>query len=142
LETNFVPTNSTQWHDIQFTWPNLNGASSAELELRVRYFPLTPGNTPEAFYLDDITVGELDVITQTNEIKFTDFELFPNPVTDQLSVKLTSNKPESFKIFSPLGSLVQEGTIENNNSISLQHLNAGIYLIQINNTIKRFVKIF
>jgi hypothetical protein len=142
LETNFVPTNSTQWHDIQFTWPNWTGAASAELELRVRYFPLTPGNTPEAFYLDNITVGELDVITQTNEIQFTDFDLFPNPVTDQLSIKLTSNKSESFKIFSPLGSLVQEGTIDNNNSISLQHLNAGIYFIQINNMIKRFVKIF
>ncbi len=140
-EANFVPANSTQWHDIQFTWPNWNGASSAELELRVRYFPLTPGNTPEAFYLDDITVGELDLITQTNEIQFTDFDLFPNPVTEQLSLKLSSNKPESFKIFSPLGSLVQEGIIENNNSISLQHLSAGIYLIQINNTIKRFVKV-
>jgi hypothetical protein len=140
VEVGFIPSNATQWHHVQTTWTNWSNASNAEIEFRIHYYPLTPGHTPEAFYLDDITIGEFDFVTQINDHEINNFDLFPNPVTDQLSIKITSNKSESFKIFSPLGSLVHEGTIANNNSISLQHLNAGIYLIQINNTIKRFVK--
>jgi PKD repeat protein len=138
---NFIPSSDEQWYNAVYNFPSWSSSGHATISLRLITSPSAVGVQPTAYFLDDFRIGEPEIITSTNEIDENDFYLFPNPASDQLSVKHTSNKPESFKIFSPIGSLVHEGTIDNNNSISLQHLNAGVYLIQINNTIKRFVKV-
>ena len=140
-EIDFVPSSSDQWYQAVYNFPGWNISGNALISIRLITSPSTFGVQPTAYYLDDFRIGEPEVITDAHEIDNSYFHFFPNPASDELTIKLKHPETTSFKIFSPLGSLVQEGTIDNNNSISLQHLNAGIYLIQINNTIKRFVKI-
>ena len=78
--------------------------------------------------------------------KLLSFELFPNPVSDQLSIQLpTGSEKAEVGIFDYTGRLVKSKTITSNDtSIDVQKLSKGIYLIRVSSDAKigaqRFVK--
>ena len=78
--------------------------------------------------------------------KLLSFELFPNPVSDQLSIQLpTGSEKAEVGIFDYTGRLVKSKTITSNDtSLDVQKLSKGIYLIRVSSDAKigaqRFVK--
>lgn len=59
--------------------------------------------------------------------------LYPSPVSNILYIKATENKEYDFQIFNALGQIVKSGQFINNQT-DLSSLNAGVYLIRINNS--------
>jgi hypothetical protein len=139
-EPNFVPSNSTQWHDIQFTWPNWTNAANAELDLRVRYFPLTPGNTPEAFYLDDITVGEMGVITGVEKSPISDFRFYPNPAQDNIFLQFNATQQHTVKVLNAIGEIVLDKSMHSDGVIDISFLSPGVYFIHVGNSVQKLLK--
>lgn len=73
----------------------------------------------------------------------TEFELYPNPVNDYLTVKSNETTISSIKIYNTLGQVVL--SMENKNTlmrtIDVSNLNTGMYYILLNgNTSKKFIK--
>lgn len=73
--------------------------------------------------------------TANAEFKMTDnkITLYPSPVSNILYIKASENKEYHFQIFNALGQIVKSGQFINNQT-DLSSLNAGVYLIRINNS--------
>lgn len=61
-------------------------------------------------------------------------QVFPNPCHNQISIDFNGNENEAaaYQIFSVSGKLIDAGSVEKSNPISVEKLNSGLYLIQIN----------
>ena len=72
---------------------------------------------------------------------FTDrFSVYPNPVSDEIIVKVKSNKPEllTIQITNINGQVIRQMILENvSNSIPVSNLSKGIYFLRINQGLKR-----
>ena len=81
-----------------------------------------------------------------SENKLLSFEMYPNPVSDQLSIQLpTGTEKAEVGVFDYTGKLVTSKTITSNDtSIDVQKLSNGIYLIRVSSDAKigaqRFIK--
>lgn len=99
-------------------------------------------------FVDDVTVWWNTTIVNSVE-EFTtvenDYSIFPNPVNVELNIaSVVDLKNTSYRIFDELGRPVLNGTLSGMiNSIPVQDLPAGIYLLMINDTaqgVTRFIK--
>ncbi|WP_426479972.1 T9SS type A sorting domain-containing protein [Chryseobacterium sp. CBSDS_008] len=59
--------------------------------------------------------------------------LYPSQFSNILNIKATENKEYHFQLFNPLGQMIRSGQFINNQT-DLSFLNAGVYLIRINNS--------
>jgi len=77
----------------------------------------------------------ISAINETNTNNFT--SIFPNPCHNQLNLSIENQNTTEihFKIRSVTGQLVDEGSVRSSNTITLnvEHLEKGLYLIQIDN---------
>ena len=64
------------------------------------------------------------------EVDFSRITLFPNPTVDAFAVEGIS-KPELLTIFDLQGKLVVQKQVVNSETISIAHLNSGVYFVQI-----------
>lgn len=72
-----------------------------------------------------------------------DFSIFPNPAKDQISLNLKD--PANYQVFHLSGTLMQDGSIDPNQSIDIESLNAGVYVLMLelkdgSRSAQRFVK--
>ena len=75
------------------------------------------------------TVGENELI------KYENFQIYPNPTTDELNIKFTQayNSSLSIIIFSNIGEIVFEKTLtENEKNIDISSLPNGLYFVKLN----------
>jgi len=119
----------------------------------------TAFNTPDGVAIDQsgnlfVTVtgeNEIQEITNAtgilqNSMPNTQFNVYPNPAVDYLTVKLPSNSSKTeIKIFNIIGELEYSSTETNQNkNIDISNLANGLYLIQIatddNMGIQKFIK--
>ncbi|MBT8269110.1 MAG: T9SS type A sorting domain-containing protein, partial [Bacteroidia bacterium] len=72
-----------------------------------------------------------------------DIFVYPNPATDYFKIGGLTDEAQ-FRVFNVLGSAVMKGNVSPSESISLNGLNAGLYLLEINSDqgtiVKRFLK--
>ena len=75
-------------------------------------------------------------ITENNEVAFM---MYPNPVKDYLTIE--SANAAVVKIYSVSGQMLSEQNInEGTTTIDLSNLNAGIYFINVNETVVRLIR--
>ena len=93
--------------------------------------------------------GTVTVTSSTagiSENKLLSFEMYPNPVSDELNIQLPSGSEKAeVSIFDYTGRLVSSKTISSNDtSIDVQSISNGIYIIRVaSNTkigVQRFIK--
>jgi hypothetical protein len=86
--------------------------------------------------------GLIGILTQVNQqqLEVAQFEIsenilvYPNPTIATIYFKTSENLlNENVSIYNTTGQLVLESKIENNNSLDLNKLSSGIYLIQFSN---------
>lgn len=79
--------------------------------------------------------GGSTLTTANAALKMTDnkISLYPSPVSNILYIKATENKEYRYQIFNALGQLVKSGQFINNQT-DVSSLNAGVYLLRINNS--------
>jgi len=85
---------------------------------------------PEGAFL----VGEM--ITSTNSIDVTDFNIYPNPATNVLTITRTSLDINHVQVISAIGTKVigkkwEDGSIKK--QLDVSNLNAGIYFVKLSN---------
>jgi len=81
----------------------------------------------------DVSVGELSGFQ---------FNLFPNPATDRITLFLTSTDFNTVEIFNSLGALVHRSNVfGSQTSIDVSVFPAGYYVVRINGIAKTFVKL-
>jgi len=68
------------------------------------------------------------------------FSLYPNPANDQITIKLSKEMAESkWQIYSVQGELLDEGILNSDLAIDIDHLNSGIYLMYLGQEVQKFV---
>ena len=74
-------------------------------------------------------------LLETNDFESNKLQLYPNPATNDLNIKLQDNTTNyKVAIYNTLGSMVFESNnqlSDNNNSINVSQLNSGIYFVKI-----------
>ncbi len=78
-------------------------------------------------------------ILAVNDASKNEIRIYPNPVKDLLSVDGIS-KDEAYEIFSVDGKLVKSGTLSSKNSIDINLLPKGVYLLKIAEKNLKFIK--
>lgn len=72
------------------------------------------------------------------------FNIYPNPVSNQLNIQLNSTEKTQIDIYNILGKRVLTKTIHQSQSIQLENLNSGVYILKLtqnNSTIsKKLIK--
>ncbi len=116
-------------------------------QLMVKFVLLTDGGaTYDGFYFDDFLVRKiLTVSSGINEIKLeNDVVVFPNPSNGQITIKNSGEKVYTIKLYNELGQeVIKAGKLEANEkdkTIYLEHLEAGIYFIELSTTEGKIVK--
>ena len=69
--------------------------------------------------------------TYTKSEIVSDLNLYPNPASNQLYVKLKSSDLVHFEIRSVSGKIIKEGTLVSSNYIDISRINSGTYIIKI-----------
>jgi hypothetical protein len=89
-------------------------------------------------HFDHITFGATDFATSTNEVVASSLSLFPNPVSDMLTVNFEATSSTSVQLIDLTGKVVRSETAQAG-SVSTQFdvndLNAGVYFVNVKNTV-------
>lgn len=72
-----------------------------------------------------------------------DVNIYPNPTSGSVNVQLGDLERANYQLFDLTGQQLQQGTLQNNDKLSLEHYSAGIYLLRIyhNNHFIKNIKI-
>jgi hypothetical protein len=134
----FVPSADGQWVTLQASFPAWNQATSAELMLRV-VRPAYPASfTPEAFYLDDLYVGELPVATGLAGIASTPMlRLAPNPSATFFTLDVAA--PATLLLTDALGQVVLEQPLHAGPNTVAHTLTPGLYLVRVGHATERLL---
>lgn len=91
---------------------------------------ITLNNCSKTSTCTSITTVGMQHLAATNEVK-----IYPNPTTGVVNISLKdADKAAHVKIVNSIGQVVHQSTIsKDNNQINIQHYNAGLYFIQIDN---------
>jgi endonuclease I len=136
---------------------NYNFVSNAQFR-----FQADASSNADQIYIDQVTItGIISASARMNSepIKFEtnqvseaeeenvlldeEFTIYPNPVKNQLEVRIFAEQAVSYQIHSLLGHVVKGGNLANK-TINVANLKAGIYILQINDgdeiLTKKFIK--
>lgn len=74
-----------------------------------------------------------DQLVSLEETQSIHFEIYPNPASEILSIKLRESDKASYNIYNILGKKVIDGVLDNDgvNRISVGHLNSGVYVLEV-----------
>jgi len=79
-----------------------------------------------------------DQVSGISDIKTIDFKLYPNPATDFIEVELPY--ATALQIFDLNGKLVLSKDLKKGtNHLSINNLNSGIYMVKVENTVKKLI---
>lgn len=116
-------------------------------QLLVRFTLSTDGGyNLDGFYFDDFVVRKIPATTAAvNEINIEDHvSVFPNPSNGQITLTNTGETIYTVKLYNELGQeVIKTEKLEGNESgkiLDLQHLQAGVYFIELVNSEGRIVK--
>lgn len=85
------------------------------------------------------TVTKDTGILAVSDTSKTEIKIYPNPVNEQLSVTGIAND-QSYEIFSVDGKRVKSGTLSSKNSINVNALPKGVYLLKVADKNLKFIK--
>ncbi|MFW5761112.1 MAG: T9SS type A sorting domain-containing protein [Cyclobacteriaceae bacterium] len=100
------------------------------------YFEINIPQTEEEeiiFTLNEYTVTSTITSNANEQFENNSLEIYPNPVKDVLNINLLKAFTEitRYKILDIQGRIIKQGLLSQKNSIILQDLNPGVYLLQI-----------
>jgi hypothetical protein len=127
--TNFDKTSLTTTYKEYTLTQQITSNTSSSYKLKIR----GSGGAVGDIYIDDVVVELASALNvQTNDVK--SMAIYPNPTNDYLYI----NEKKNYAVFNIMGQKILNG---NSEKIDVRNLNAGIYIISIDNKIKhRFIK--
>ena len=89
------------------------------------------------YYIDDVSVIELDTTISIYEPEQTSFQIYPNPAQNTIAIK--NKKPVSVSIYSLSGALLFSKSIRKDEEIDISGLSNGVYMVAVENKRQRLV---
>ena len=129
----FVPTNDAQWTLVSATFPEWAMATGAELKLRLVRAPMFTGQIPEAFFIDDVYVGELPITTGLASAgSGPDFVPTPNPASDVFTLTMNGPGATHLQVLDAGGRIVERRVVSApSTAIDGSTWPAGVYTIVV-----------
>ncbi len=127
-----------EWNSLDIPLTNFTGltAKGHIAQLIFSGLPTAAGTV----YIDNVHFSKKAVVGIDADSKNT-LSIYPNPASDILFIDgLNSNETHTVKIFDLQGKLVESHIMNNSNSININNLNKGIYLVKIADKVSRLVK--
>lgn len=134
----FIPTSDAQWTTVEGTYPSWVQATSAQITIRLRRAPLAPGQQTEAFFLDDLYIGEAQTVTSIATHAGGDsLRAWPNPARDEVRIQRTADHgPAVLRLHDATGRTVVEqrysGTVLD---VDLSGLAPGGYVLSVDDAL-------
>jgi hypothetical protein len=130
-----------EWTNVEFAVADTawNGAGNLEDVIGWEIY-VAKGSELSAgeIHFDHITFGATDFAVSTNEVVASSLSLFPNPVSDMLTVNFEATSSTSVQLIDLTGKVVRSETAQAG-SVSTQFdvndLNAGVYFVNVKNTV-------
>ena len=88
----------------------------------------------EGWVIDDITYGTIEVEGISNIKENNNFYIYPNPVSDEFTIKITETGiiSNELKIYNILGEMVYQTLIQNSKTlINISDLSSGMYFVKL-----------
>jgi uncharacterized delta-60 repeat protein len=137
---NIVDSNGSNFDTSSYVLNNGNGVYYLQLSVFCptkslgEYFAVT-----EVIYFEDGDISTADLTTLDDDL----FELFPNPTKDLVTIRFEAQKA-NLVVYDTQGKHIQTQTIISGDTISLAHLETGVYFFELTTeqgkTVKRVVK--
>ncbi|MBC5834904.1 T9SS type A sorting domain-containing protein [Flavobacterium sp. F372] len=131
-----------------FTVPTTATVGSTRMRVSMKYNGIpTSCETLSYGQVEDYSVNILATATistlaeNNSNDALTIVSLYPNPTRDILNIETNSATKLNYTVINYLGQVVKSGSIENN-SLNVSNLNAGVYILQINDGQKSITKKF
>lgn len=106
------------------------------------YMLVDEGNgIPYSFPISDIKKVMFDHITSVETLETSDIRIYPNPVTNYLRISSEHNTDIPYQIYALDGRLVLAGTAHSEESISVNTLSKGLYLLKVDGKIFKISKL-
>jgi hypothetical protein len=90
-----------------------------------------------SYYIDDVSVIELDSTTGITEKEFSNLTIYPNPAQNTIAFK--NKAPVSVSIYSLSGALLLSKSIQKDEEIDISALANGVYSVAIGNKREKLV---
>jgi len=84
--------------------------------------------------IEPVSNSEKCVATSASDLKISSPEIFPNPATDILNIRIQSKSEYQVVILNQLGNKVLEQTRTGNSTLDIKNLSSGIYIVIITST--------
>jgi polyhydroxybutyrate depolymerase len=79
--------------------------------------------------------------TSINNLNKNTFEIYPNPIQDFVTIRITSDWAQKFELFNMNGKKIRNGIINSNEyQLGLSGLPSGVYTIKVGATFKKVIK--
>lgn len=129
----FVPDDDGQWTTVQAAFPEWAMASSAEFTVQL-IRSANAGLVPEAFYLDDLFIGEAEAITGiASPPTAPTLVLWPNPAHERVQVRCARPMADArLSVSDATGRQVEQHLLTGDVlDLDVAHLAKGTYLITL-----------
>lgn len=137
----YIDNGLTEWQPYSNNIPNVQ---VNELEINNETDMLYAATYGRGLWASPVEVPTLSVDDKISE---ENVSVYPNPVNDELNIKLSQNLEADIRIFDTLGKLVvyqPNVNISGNYSVGVSNLNNGVYFVRINTeagtVTKKFIK--
>lgn len=131
-----------------FTVPTTATVGTTRMRVSMKYNGIpTSCETLSYGQVEDYSVNivapvAISTLTENNSNEIlTTVSLYPNPTKDVLNIETNSATKLNYSVINYLGQVVKTGSVENN-SINVSNLNAGIYILEVNDGQKSVTKKF
>jgi PKD repeat protein len=127
---NYMPSDDSQWQELNYTYWVWSQATGGEIKLRLIRNPMGAGTVPEAVYIDDLYVGELPLVTGLDDAPtHPSFALAPNPTNGAFVIEL--RQATMLTIVDALGRTVHQQRIGAGRTSISEALAPGAYLVRL-----------
>jgi bacillolysin len=131
-----------------FTVPTTATVGTTRMRVSMKYNGIpTSCETLSYGQVEDYSVNivapvAISTLTENNSNEvLTTVSLYPNPTKEVLNIETNSATKLNYSVINYLGQVVKTGSVENN-SINVSNLNAGIYILEVNDGQKSVTKKF
>ena len=140
-ELDVLTQKSGEWETLSWDFSSLGATVFDKLVFMFDLGNTGDGTATSTFYFDDVQqVATLGI----EEFNSDAIKIFPNPATSSLHIKSNSINLIKVEIFSLIGNKVKELDATNLNTIYVDDLSNGLYLIKVHSTqgsmVKKFIK--
>lgn len=121
----FTDISATEWKKGTFEYT----ATTTE---NVKAFIYAYSSGGSKILVDNVSIVDKSTLATTNFVFNNNLKLFPNPATNSITVSGLIDS-ESYKVYNLLGAEIMKGNVSNNETISIQDLSTGFYLLNFDN---------